>query len=480
MILIDKNSDNPLYMQIYEQIKEQIITKQIHEGSKLPSIRNLSLTLNVSRNTVDSAYMQLSSEGYIESKPGSGFIALQLDNTELLKPRNKDLEDREENKPIVNELDEANNYKYNFSNRCLSAEEFPLSIWRKLSNQCLSSNFTTNFVDYNAKWGDRGLQIELMKYLKKSRGVSCAPEQIIISTGIEYSLSLLCQLFRTDFDQVAMEDPGYRLSKDIFNNNGYNVIPISLEKDGINIDELNSSSAKMVYVTPSHQFPMGTVMPIKKRLQLLEWAKRKEGFIIEDDYDSEFRYNSMPIPSLQSIDSNGSVIYMGSFSKPLSPTIRISYMILPESLLERFDKLFNCYHITVSFMQQKILQQFMELGHWERHLRKVHHNAIRKHELLIQTIDKYMGEEVVIHGKNSGLHILLEFNNGLCEKELIEKAKHFGVFVLPVSIFWINKEKYSNNMIMLGFGGMAVSQIEEGIKTLSEAIIEQTCACHQA
>lgn len=470
MIFIDIDSEIPLYMQIYEQIKTQIITKQISKGGKLPSIRSLSLTLNVSKNTVETAYLQLSSEGYIESKPGSGFTALELVSMELLKQRNVDTEDTNQIKPIVSDLDENSNYKYNFNNRCLNAEEFPLSTWRKLSNQCLSSNFTENFMNYNAKWGDYGLQVELVKYLRKSRGVSCSPEQIIISSGIEYSLSLLCQLFREDFNHIAIEDPGYMEAKDIFINNGYNVSPIRLDRDGINIEALNASLARMVYVTPSHQFPMGTVLPIKKRLQLLDWANRKDGYIIEDDYDSEFRYNSKPIPSLQSIDSIESVIYMGTFSKSLSPTIRISYMILPESLLERYNKLFNWYHITVSFMQQKILQQFMELGHWDRHLRKIHLNAIRKHELLIHTIDKYMGDDVFIHGKNSGLHILLEFKNGMSEKELVDRAKQSGVQVLPVSTFWTNRESYSNNMIMLGFGGMPLNKIEMGIKTLSEAI----------
>ncbi len=470
MIFIDAESENPLYMQIYEQIKTQIITKQISEGGKLPSIRNLSLTLNVSRNTVETAYMQLKSEGYIESKPGSGFTALELDSMELLKLKNIDTEDNSLIKPIVTELEENINYKYSFNNRCLNAEEFPISTWRKLSNQCLSSNFTEKFMNYNAKWGDYGLQVELQKYLRKSRGVSCSPEQIIISSGIEYSLSLLCQLFREDFNHIAIEDPGYMEAKDIFINNGYKVSPIRLDRDGINIEALNASSAKMVYVTPSHQFPMGTVLPIKKRLQLLDWANRKDGYIIEDDYDSEFRYNSKPIPSLQSIDSIGSVIYMGTFSKSLSPTIRISYMILPKSLLERYNRLFNWYHITVSFIQQKILQQFMELGHWDRHLRKVHLNAIKKHELMIQTIDKYMGDDVTIHGKNSGLHMVLEFKNGMIEAELIYKAKEFGVQVLPISTFWTNTDNYSNNMIMLGFGGIPLNKIEMGIKTLSEAI----------
>lgn len=473
MIVIDNESNVPLYTQIYEQIKEQIITGRIPGGGKLPSIRTLSLTLNVSRNTVESAYMQLSSEGYIEGKPGSGFVSLKLDSMELLKPVSEGLTNIKEPEVILHKINTNINYKYNFRGRSLSAHDFPLHIWKKLSNNCLSTISPENFTSNNSKRGERDLQIELMKYLNKSRGVSCSPEQIIISSGMEYSLSLLCQLFREDFAQVAIEDPGYMVARDIFTNNGYNITPISLEEDGINLEELNNSSAKIVYVTPSHQFPEGAVMPINKRLKLLDWAKRNQGIIIEDDYDSEFRYNSKPIPSLQSIDSRGCVIYIGTFSKSLSPGLRINYMVLPQSLLERYDRLFNWYRVSVPFIQQKILEQFMHQGYWDRHLRKIHLTAIRKHDLLIRTIHEYMGNNVVIHGENAGLHILLEFKNGLNENELIERAKKNGVLVSPVSVFWSRPDKYSNNMILLGFGGMPESEIVEGIQALKHALIDK-------
>jgi GntR family transcriptional regulator / MocR family aminotransferase len=471
MIVINNESNVPIYMQIYEQIKEKIITGQIPGGSKLPSIRTFSVTLNVSRNTVESAYLQLSTEGYIESKPGSGFISLKLDSMEFLKSASDSLVNIKEPGEIVHRVNSDKHYKYNFRDRSISAHDFPLHIWKKLSNKCLSSISDENFTSYNSKSGERGLQIELMKYLNKSRGVSCSPEQIIISSGMEYTLSLLCQLFRKDLDQIAFEDPGYIVASDIFSNNGYNVAPISLEEDGINLEELYNSSAKIVYVTPSHQFPTGAVMPIKKRLKLLDWAKRKQGIIIEDDYDSEFRYDSRPIPSLQSIDSIGCVIYIGTFSKSLSPSLRINYMVLPKSLLERYDRLFNKYRVSVSFIQQKILQQFMHQGYWDRHLRKIHLTAIRKHDLLIRLILEHMGDKVIIHGENAGLHILLEFNNGLNEKELIERAKKNGVLVSPVSIFWSRPDKYSNNMILLGFGGMPEGEIVEGVHALKNALL---------
>ena len=213
----------------------------------------------------------------------------------------------------------------------------------------------------------------------------------------------------------------------------------------------------------------GTVMPIAKRLKLLDWAIRKDGIIIEDDYDSELRYNSKPIPSIQSIDSKGSVVYIGTFSKALSPSLRLNYMVLPQAWLEKYHKRFKMYQVSVPIVQQKIIHQFMHLGHFDRHLRKIYLINKRKHDILIHTIQELMGNTVIIYARNAGLHILLEFNNGLTEKELITKAKNHGVKVYPVSMFWMRKDEYLNNMVLLGFGGIPESDIVEGIKMLKKA-----------
>ncbi len=469
MIILNSDSNVPLYLQIYEQLKEEIILAKILEKTKLPSTRALSTTLNVSRNTVESAYLQLYSEGYIESKAGSGFIVLKVDTLIISKLKNEDFNNIEEHIETRPKVDSNDTYKYNFRYGNLSALDFPLRIWRKVSNKCLAALTAEDMTSYSSSKGELDLQIEIMKYLNKSRGLSCNPHQVIILPGFEYTLSLLCQLFRQDFHQIALEDPGHVGARDIFINNGYDIIPIGLEKDGINLDELEDSSAKIVYITPSHQFPTGSVMPIQKRLKLLDWASRKNGIIIEDDYDSELRYNSRPIPSILSIDLKENVIYIGTFSKALSPSLRMNYMVLPQEWLERYDKLFSRYQISVPVIQQKVIQKFMQLGYFESHLRKICLANKRKHDILIHTINELMGNKVIIHGKNAGLHILLEFNNGLSEEEIIIKAKNYGVIVYPVSIFWIRSEKYSNNMIMLGFGEMPESYIVEGIKILNNA-----------
>lgn len=471
MIVISNASNVPLYLQIYDQIKDSILSGEISEGSKLTSIRMLCAKLNVSKNTVESAYQQLCSEGYIASRAGSGFICQRLDNIEVLRPAGHSLKKVEEPAGTAQEMDSKEDYKYRFSYGNLSASDFPLLLWKKLTNKCLSSISAESLASSGDRKGEPGLRTELMHYLTKSRGVSCNPDQIIVCAGTEYCLSLLCQLLRGSFDQIAVEDPGYRGAKSIFINSGYEVVPVGLDKDGIHLEELESSSAKVVYITPSHQFPTGCVMSIQKRLKLLDWAKRKRGIIIEDDYDSEFRYNSRPIPSLQGLDSKESVVYIGTFSKALSPSLRMSYMVLPQPLIEKYDKLFDRYQASTPLIEQKIVQQFMYEGHWDRHLRKISHDKKRKHDLLIRTIHEVMGDKVIIHGKDAGLHILLEFNNGLSEMELVKRAKNHGVFVLPVSGAWMREEKYSDNMIMLSFSKVSENEIVGGIKALNAALL---------
>ena len=249
-----------------------------------------------------------------------------------------------------------------------------------------------------------------------------------------------------------------------------NVIPVSLESDGVNIYELIKTDAKIIYTTPSHQFPTGVIMPIKKRLQLLEWATKNDAYIIEDDYDSEFRYSGKPIPSMQSIDSNGRVVYLGTFSKSLSPALRISYIVLPEKITKVYADSFGSYASSAPWLEQKILENFINLGYLERHLRKVSLSYKRKHDTLVHAIEEVFREKVVIHGTNAGLHILLEFINSFKEDEIIELAKNNDILVYPVSKYWINKKNYNNNMILLGFSNLSEENIVDGIKSLYNAL----------
>lgn len=477
MIYINENSKIPIYQQIYEQIKEDIIKGILVEGDKLTSTRLLAKELCVSRNTVENSYSQLSLEGYVESLPGSGFVVKNINEELLFYP--SEISDKL-HKNIVKDNNESSLfnddpllYKYNFQYGHFDDSIFPYSLWRRLTAEALLSTDTKKINFYNHNQGELDLRMEIMKYLQVSRGVSCTAGQIVICSGNQHALDLICKIFSKYSPKIAIEEPGFDGARIVFENNNFEINPIPVKSDGINISELENSSAKLVYITPSHQFPTGVVMPIQNRIRLLHWATRNDGVIIEDDYDSELRYHSRPIPSLQSIDKNERVIYLGTFSKALSPGLRMSYMILPKWLLSKYNGLFNGYYSTVPWLQQKILSLYMSGGHWERHLRKARLSYKKKHDTLIQTLTNLMSDKVIIHGNNAGLHIILEFVNGENQDWLIEKAKAYKIKVYPISPFWYIKESYSNNMILMGFSMLNEEEIIEAITILKKIWFNQ-------
>ncbi len=489
MITINGEESTPLYLQIYEQYRKKIITGELKSGAKLISIQSLASSLDVSKNTANLAYQQLCSEGYIFSKPKSGYFVQKFDHdmlTSIKTLENKltrDVRKGERNqensferegmyRKDIAEGKEEDNYKikYDFQYGDLDKSVFPIKVWRNISNYFLSSPNEGFMGTYSELKGEALLRGEVANYLRMYRGVSCEVEQVMICSGTQQALTIICQLLRTFSEELAFEDPGYDGARDIFRNSGLNVSPIPVKSSGIELERLIESKAKIVYITPSHQFPTGTIMPIKERMKLLEWAEKSDAIIIEDDYDSELRYVGKPIPSLQSIDSNNRVIYMGTFSKSLSPALRMSYMVLPKPLLKRYMFSFSKYVAHAPWLEQKILEKFIQDGHWERHLRKVNLSYKKKHDVLITSISKIMGnDKVKVHGKNAGMHILLEVNNGDVEEALIKKAANFGVAVYPVSQYWIESERYSNNMVLMGFSGILEEDIPEGVRLLKEA-----------
>jgi GntR family transcriptional regulator/MocR family aminotransferase len=466
MIILDNNSQTPLYAQIYEQLKQEIVTGILPEGSRLPSTRHLAQTLAVGRNTVEYAYLQLSSEGYVTSRVGSGFTVEKLSGFMYLTSKN---DSQQVEQSSAQDKGPFNLYPYHFQYGNLSAQDFPIHMWKKISSKALASLTAEDMTAYCDKMGEMDLRHDLSVYLQESRGVFCSAEQIIICSGFDYALTLLCQLLRNKMTHIAIEEPGYNGAKNIFIDNGFTLLPVPVEKDGLNMEELERSAAEIVYVTPSHQFPTGAVTSIQKRLLLLEWAKRKNGFIIEDDYDSELRYHSRPIPSISSVVGSEHVVYIGTFSKALSPSLRMSYMVLPLKLLNLYHNELTMQQTPVSILDQRIIRELMRSGYWANHLRKTCVVYKKKHDVLIRTISETMEGMVKVHGKNAGLHILLESLQGLTEKEMIERAKEHGVLVMPVSIFWSNPTNYSDNMVLLGFGNISEHDIIQGIKALSHA-----------
>ncbi|SHH12729.1 PLP-dependent aminotransferase family protein [Clostridium grantii] len=459
---LDTTSSKPFYMQIYEHVKKEILSGNLAANSKLPSIRDFSSNTNLSKNTIDAAYQQLIAEGYIRSKSKSGFF---VENIEQI-PEN--LSSMDYNSSLKQSKIKEEFCLYDFTNGQIDLDSFPLSTLRKIINESLLTT-EKDLLFYGEHVGDKGLRFEISKYIYQSRGVLSSPEQIIIGSGTQQSLSLLSLVLQKFDKNLAFEDPGYIGARNVFEHYGFDIASIPVDENGICINKLKESKSKIVYITPSHQFPLGRVMPIKRRVELLNWALKENSYIIEDDYDGEFRYKGKPIPSLQSLVSNNRVIYLGTFSKSLMPSIRISYMVLPKELMEIYKNNFTIYEQPVPRIIQKSLEIFIKEGHWYKHLKKCRNVYKKKHDLLISSIYKYFGPKAEVIGADSGLHILLKVNNGMDETNLISAAKGLGVKVSPTSIYYSFPKKSNPQLIFLGFAGIKLENIPKGIELLSTA-----------
>jgi GntR family transcriptional regulator / MocR family aminotransferase len=457
--LLNRKNEVPLYVQLYQYIRKEIEIGGIEPGSILPSIRYLSQHLNISKNTIENAYQQLIAEGYVESQPRSGLKVLPLEQPLVsLQPYVKSV------KSSVNLKKKS--YLYNFLYGDIDYEHFPMKNWKRCLQEAMSEE--SDLFMYGDRQGNYNLRSEIANYLFQARGVSCNPEQILICSSTQYAISLICQWLSLNGEPIAMEEPGYDGVRTIFENFGCDIRTIPLESDGIDVSNLNEKNTKVAYITPSHQFPYGMVLPIQKRLNLLEWAYLNGSYIIEDDYDSEFRYLGQPIPALKALDANDRVIYLGTFSKSFLPTLRLSYLVMPTSLMDVFQKQIGKYSQSSSPLFQKAMYLFMKEGHFERHVRKMRTVYQGKHKALIQAIETFMGDRVEVIGQRAGLHILLNVKEKN-DVDLIEKAERHGVKVYNTEKYWFNESSESSSIIMLGFGGLTEQQISEGIKRLNEA-----------
>ncbi len=459
-ISLNPKAITPLYQQIYAYIKEEIRKGTIPSGEKLPSTRALCRYLDVSRSTVELAYEQLLSEGYIESQPYRGYFVSDIEGLYQFSGRSG-AEAKQETRP-------EKKFRYDFTPNGVDLKSFPYNAWRKLSRECLSDDRAELF-RLGCPQGEYGLRNAISSYLYQARGVNCTPDQVVVGAGNDYLLMLLCAVLGSGH-RAALENPTYRQAYRIFQNLSYEVCTVDMDGKGMRVDELKDSGADIAFVMPSHQYPLGTVMPIRRRLELLKWAEEEEGrYIIEDDYDSEFRYKGKPIPALQGYDGSGKVIYIGTFSKSIAPAIRMSYMVLPEPVCRMYKERCGFISSTVSKVDQLILQKFMEEGYYERHLNKTRALYRSRHDMLLSAV-KEMIPDVRISGENAGVHLLLHFRDGRSEKELMQRAAEKGVKVYGLSEYYVDgKEKEGETVILLGYANMNEENIREAVKLLGEA-----------
>jgi GntR family transcriptional regulator / MocR family aminotransferase len=457
---LHKELPEPLYSQLYHWIKKEIEEGRLLPGVKMPSIRQLTTHLKVSRNTVEAAYQQLQSEGYLESVPKSGIWVAEIEKP----PLHRIVVEH----PNMSECKPSSEVLVDFEYGNVDPDKFPLKQWKKCLSDAVDQENSWLF-QYSEKQGEFALRREISNYLLQSRGVRSAPEQILITAGTQASMALICHLLELWEKTVAMEEPGYSGVRSVLEDQGCHIDPVPLEKDGLSVEHIQTSRAKAVYLTPSHQFPFGMVLSISKRMRLLKWAYQTGGYIIEDDYDGEFRYRGQPIPSLKSLDEQERVIYLGTFSKSFLPSARLSYIVFPPSLMVQYSRKFAAYNQSVSPIIQWAMALFMQSGEFERHIRRMRKMYQRKHQALIRSIEQYMGTQVKIVGEKSGLHILLKLK-GVTAFELIENGLQKGVKVYSPSRFWLNPNPEVSSYIMLGFGGLSIEQIEKGVRLLASCL----------
>lgn len=458
------DSGKCLYEQIYEHIKTEIKDGKLLAGERLPSTRSLAEYLQVARSTVDYAYEQLLSEGYIESRPYRGYYVCAMEELFSMEERKQQPSGTAEPEGEVREQTDRS-WDYDFSPFDIDMSGFPFGVWKKITKNILTCANSDLFSKGEAQ-GDYDLRETISRYLYSSRGVNCSPEQIIVGAGNDYLLMLLEKILGRHV-RIAMENPTYKRTYRIFQSFAYDIVTVDMDDSGMRTDRLTKENVSAAYVMPSHQFPTGTVMPIGRRLELLKWAAGgAERYLIEDDYDSEFRYHGKPIPALLASDEQGKVIYIGSFSKSIAPAIRISFMVLPGSLLERYRRECSFYSCTVSRIDQRVLNEFIRDGYFERHLNKMRKLYRAKHEQLLRCLEPFR-DSFDVSGENTGLHLLLTAKGDVREKELLERAGRAGVRVYGLSESMV-KEADRRATVLLGFGAMSLQQIAEGTQRLQE------------
>lgn len=477
---LTNDSDKCLYEQLYEHIRQEIIEGRLLAGERLPSTRSLAEYLQVSRSTVDTAYEQLLWEGYIEARPYKGFFVCSTEAMLNLYPSTK-INNVET--PIENEEPESveigtTNIIYDFSPHSIDMTGFPFSVWKKITKEILIDSNQELFSQGKGE-GDFELRATISRYLHSQRGVNCRPEQIIVGAGNDYLLMLLEKILDKKLT-IAMENPTYKRAYNIFQKFSYDIVTVGMDEFGICVDELQNTAADIAYVMPSHQFPTGVVMPVGRRLELLRWAYEKENrYVIEDDYDSEFRYHGKPIPALQASDEQEKVIYIGTFSKAIAPAIRVSYMVLPKELLKKYYEECYFFSCTVSRIDQRILNEFIKEGHFERHLNKMRRIYKAKHDLLLECL-KPLEKNFTISGENAGLHLVLTPKKSVNIQRLVEQAKEAGVKIYHMADSLVKVSKDSGEfadgelfekgeVLLLGFGGLTNEQIKAGMDRLLKA-----------
>lgn len=458
---IDRKSNETLSQQIFHSIKDSILQDKLQSQEKLPSTRELAKYLNVSRNVVIESYEQLLAEGYIYSQSGSGTYVCegvqfhQLNKSDF-QTKNKSHETHSKN--IIS-----------FRSGIPDLEAIPIKKWAQIY-QKNAMDIKPSQMDYQSSFGDYELRTQLSLYLNRARGVETSPENILITNGAAQSFNLLCKLIKGS-EYAIVENPISYGILHTLKGNSVKIKPISIDKNGLITSDLPDDSPKLIFTTPSHQFPTGVIFPVKRRIELIKYAEQHNSYIVEDDYDSEYRFDGSPIQSMQFLNPER-VIYVGSFSKTLMPGLRIGLMVLPKILCEEMREIKYVADYHSPTLEQLTLAKFIESGLFENHIRKMRKLYLKKRNFLISCLKKTFGERVDISGAETGLHLIASFDDVSFNKELLEKIKNSGVEISSVKKHYLSAEistPYDNSLIF-GYGNTKIDDMEKGIEIIYSLI----------
>lgn len=461
LILLDHSGREPLYMQLYRHFRAEIEQHKLKEGDKFPSIRGLADSLSLSKITVEKAYQQLLCEGYIKSGNRARYSVNKFVESSWPAPASQAA------KPAESPAEPP--VRYDLASGEMDMGGFDFALWKRYINKAFTDQ--NRLMRYGDPEGETELRRQIVNYIR-SRGVDCHQEQVIVGPGVQSLLNMLAGILKPYHGGIAFEEPGFKNGRRIWEDRGFRIIPVRLRREGIDTGELAASGARLVYVTPSHQFPTGYIMPIGERIRLLNWAGQTGATIIEDDYDSEFRYFGRPIPALKGLDTEGTVIYMGSFSKVIPPSIRISYMVLPDRLLEIYRKRASVYNQATSTVEQLALARYMADGHLERQIRRLRKLYNEKHALFRDNIRTVFGKRVEINETESGLHMVLTVKSALTPRELYDRALAKGCRIALLQDYYLGEAPVAPSQIILYFSKIPAAEMPTAIRLLKEAWFE--------
>lgn len=475
IIAIDRKARSPLHRQIYDAYRDTILSGRLRPGQRVPSTRGLAAELGVSRIPVLGAYAQLIAEGYFQSQPGAGtMVSLSLPDQSVLaearSPRSTatriGMRHRKVAKrPSLPASIENPPWRRGwgaFAVGQIAADEFPFRVWNHLvARHCRNS--ASRSLDYGHPLGLKDLREAVASYLRTARGVRCEAEQIMMVSGSQQALDISARVLLEPGDHVWVEEPGYRYARHVFALNGCRVAPVPVDAEGLNVEAgiRWAAKARVALVTPSHQYPLGMTMSAARRLQLLDWAARSGSWILEDDYDSDYRYEGMPISSLQGLDGNSRVIYIGTFSKVLFPSLRLGYLVVPADLVERFQMVRVAMDIGPATLYQAVLAEFIQEGHFARHIRRMRLLYRERRNALVDNLETELGDAVKVTGEQAGMHLCVVLNK-VSDREIVERASRAGLWLVCLSSSYMGRPKCQG--FILGFGSTATNEMTGAVR----------------